>query len=451
MKTLVSTFAIFLCACQCFAQQPPDGLMPAERGKWFILNKPYLIPDFDDEIFQNLWKSWPKEEREQAAQLAPEERREKIFNYYGLTTRPGEESDKPLQYVVSRQGKYYMNCFSCHGGKVEGKVIPGRPNSDYALQTLSEDIRKTKNRLSQPLNSRDMAAMFFPMGGSVGTTNAVMFGVALESFRDHDMRLRTFSSPPQLVHHDMDAPPLWHFSKKEFLYLDGFVEKDHRALMPFVLIRENSREDLDRWESDFRDIFAYLESIEPPKYPYDLNHELAETGKAVFLENCAECHGTYGDSSTYPERIVPLEEIGTDPVRYRALTQKHRENYAESWLSHYGEKKILENPAGYVAPPLDGIWASAPYFHNGSVPTLESVLNPEKRPNLWKKTSDRFNQQSVGYEYQEFEEIPPNISPAEKRRYFDTKKRGKSNSGHLYPQTLTEPEKKAILEYLKTL
>ena len=36
-------------------------------------------------------------------------------------------------------------------------------------------------------------------------------------------------------------------------------------------------------------------------------------------------------------------------------------------------------------PPLDGVWATAPYLHNGSVPTLEAVLKSSDRPALWQR------------------------------------------------------------------
>ena len=434
------------------AQEPPANLTAAERGYWFILNKPYLIPDFDNETFENLWQSWPVKERHRIESLPPEVRREEIFSYYGLTNRPGESSEKPLQYVVNENGQYYMNCFSCHGGEVAGRVIPGLPNSNYALQSLTDDVRTTKLRIGKPLSSRDLSSIFFSMGGSNGTTNAVMFGVALESYRDHDMNLLSFRSLPELVHHDMEAPPWWHFKKRKYLYIDGFVEKDYRALIPFVLIRENDRAQLDEWENDFIDIYAYLESIEAPKFPFNIDADLARAGELVFDNNCAECHGTYGKTETYPQRTIPIEEIGTDPVRLQALSREHRANYGKSWLSHYGARKVKENPGGYVAPPLDGIWASAPYFHNGCVPTLEGVLSLEKRPEVWKKESQEYDTEAVGITFSAYAHIPDEVTaPALRRRYFDTSKPGKSNSGHDYPDLLSQDDKKALLEYLKTL
>ena len=72
-----------------------------------------------------------------------------------------------------------MNCFACHGGKILGKTHPGLPNSHYALATLTADVRKLKLMISKPLSRMDVGSMFVPLGTNNGTTNAVMFGVAL--------------------------------------------------------------------------------------------------------------------------------------------------------------------------------------------------------------------------------------------------------------------------------
>jgi hypothetical protein len=112
---------------------------------------------------------------------------------------------------------------------------------------------------------------------------------------------------------------------------------------------------------------------------------------------------------------------------------------------------VLE-PGGYVAPPLDGIWASGPYFHNGSVPTLWHVLHPEERPRVWKRTEDGYDHHRVGLEIEEFDAVPDAMRhPAHRRRYFDTSLTGKNAAGHEFPSVLTEEEKRAVLEYLKTL
>ena len=80
------------------------------------------------------------------------------------------------------------------------------------------------------------------------------------------------------------------------------------------------------------------------------------------------------------------------------MPPEHRRFYRESWFGEYGKLDVVEEPDGYVAPPLDGIWASAPYFHNGSVPTLWHVLHPDERPAVWLRSEDGYDQQRVGLE-----------------------------------------------------
>jgi mono/diheme cytochrome c family protein len=374
------------------------------------------------------------------------------YSRYGLMLAPGSQGPVPLQYVDDGQGNWIMNCFACHGGKVAGRVIAGLPNSHYALQTLTEEVRATKLRQEKPFSRMDAGSLFVPLGTTNGTTNAVIFGVMLLAKRDADLNVRQDNPTPPLVHHDLDAPPWWHYRKKTHLYADGFASKGHRPLMQFLLVPSNGPKRFEQWEDDFRAIEAYLESVEPPAYPFEIDRPLAAQGEGAFQRVCARCHGTYGERETYPGKTVPLAEIGTDPVRLEATSVEGRRQYHQSWFAGYGEKETVLDPGGYIAPPLDGIWASAPYLHNGSVPTLSHLLSPAQRPVIWLRSEDGYDRQRVGLEVKTFDRLPIDISTAaQRRRYFDTRQPGKSAAGHDYPEELTGDEKRAVLEYLKTL
>jgi hypothetical protein len=127
-----------------------------------------------------------------------------------------------------------MNCFSCHGGTVYGKPYPGAPNNRFALQTMTEELRAVKLKLAKPLTRMDFGSLVIPLGSTHGTTNAVVFGIGLMSRRDKDLNLID-EIPATLTHHDMDAPPWWHFSKRPEIYIDGFAKRGHRGLMQFTL------------------------------------------------------------------------------------------------------------------------------------------------------------------------------------------------------------------------
>ncbi|MEZ6073645.1 MAG: c-type cytochrome [Pirellulales bacterium] len=236
------------------------------------------------------------------------------------------------------------------------------------------------------------------------------------------------------------------------LYIDGFAEKAHRGLMQFALDRKNDAEEFRRREAEFRDIYAYLDSIRPPIYPLAIDRKLATQGERVFETVCAECHGTYGELEAYPNRIVPIEDIGTDRARHDALSVEHRKFYRRSWFSGYGKDRVVVDPGGYMAPPLDGIWASAPYLHNGSVPTLWHLLHPDERPTVWKRSENGYDEYHVGILVSTYNELPHKvILGSQQRQFFDTRKFGKSHVGHDYPEQLSEQERRQVLEYLKTL
>jgi len=431
----------------------------AERGYRRLTTKAYLPADFDDEVFSNIWEVWEAAAREKAAKATPAQRRWMAFARYGLTALP---SGSPAQYVVDGQGQWTMNCFACHQGRIAGQTISGLPNSTFALATLTEEVRATKLRMEKPLSRMDIGSLYMPLGHTRGTTNAVMFGVVLMNFRDAELNVHTDRGPPPMVHHDLDAPPWWNYRTKKQLYYDGFVPKGHRALMQFLMVRENGPEKFREWEDDYRDIEAWIEALRPPKYPFAIDRELAAAGRPIFNQHCASCHGTYGDEgavANYPGRVVSIAKVGTDPVRLRALTPVHRSSYAASWFNEFGRQPVATEPAGYVAPPLSGIWASAPYLHNGSVPTLWHLLHAEARPAVWRRLPEGreqeiegYDQKKVGVAIDSFQELPEQArSLRQRREYFDTRQPGKSAAGHTFPETLAEDEKRAVLEYLKTL
>lgn len=437
-----------------------EKISPADRGYRYLIETPLLTSDLDDDTFSNVWRSWPEPLRSEAEKASPAKRREMAFGRYGLTRHPEEigqpfdEHSRPLQYVVGESGVWTMNCLACHGGDVYGTPTPGAPNNRFALQTMTEELRATKLKIGKPFSRMDLGALFIPLGTTHGTTNAVVFGMGLMDRRDADLNLIA-AMPKRHIHHDMDAPPWWHFSKRPNIYIDGFAEKGHRGLMQFTLIPENGPEVFREREENFRDVAAYLTSLEPPQYPAAVDQTLAGQGRVVFESNCASCHGTYGENGDYPNLRIPLDEIGTDPVRLTALTVEGRQKYADSWFAHAGEpdqQDTVVDPDGYVAPPLDGVWASPPYLHNGSVPTLWHMLHPEDRPVVWRRVDRGLDEDKVGFKIEVVDGVPAGEKDVAMRRsYFDTRKFGKSADGHDYPSTLSESEKTAVLEYLKTL
>ncbi|MDO9452944.1 MAG: di-heme-cytochrome C peroxidase [Stagnimonas sp.] len=99
----------------------------------------------------------------------------------------------------------------------------------------------------------------------------------------------------------------------------------------------------------------------------------------------------------------------------------------------------------YRARPLNGIWSTAPYLHSGSVPTLYDVLLPEaQRPKTFWTGTEQFDPARVGY-------LTGQSAPGNSF-LMDTGIDGNRNTGHNFPKEgLSDAERKALVEYLKTL
>jgi hypothetical protein len=109
----------------------------------------------------------------------------------------------------------------------------------------------------------------------------------------------------------------------------------------------------------------------------------------------------------------------------------------------------LPGAKAYKARPLNGMWATAPYLHNGSVPTLyDLLLPPRKRPKAFYVGSTEFDPEKVGFVTKR---------SAENSFHFETQDAssdlidGNSNAGHTYGTELSDPDRRALVEYLKTL
>jgi hypothetical protein len=325
----------------------------------------------------------------------------------------------------------------------------------------------------------------------------------------------------------------------------------------------------NRIEQYDQDLEAFFLSLESPAYPLPIDTALAEQGAILFHTkdlwaeeanaeaprplggngSCASCHGAYSPRYVNDPRYVetpalegvaghisPLDVIGTDRARSDMLTPTLRERWdstywgytdnVDGWVAP-GEKDALtellddmlpvalrpeglcgwqKEVIGYQAPPLYGTWATSPYFHNGSVPTLEQVLDSSKRVPIWRRQlqeqdgivgfdqrfGEAYDTTSVGWKHDVLScsDIPGsplnNCNPVidqgpsltqmvqnflngavswtglvnipdpvpgsvDKRLVYDTRILGNGNGGHTFTDALTEQERKALIEYLKTL
>jgi mono/diheme cytochrome c family protein len=255
---------------------------------------------------------------------------------------------------------------------------------------------------------------------------------------------------------ELDAPAWWALRHKKTMYQDGRTPAASvRANMQFLLA-EKTPEQFKELEPTFRDIQAYLLSLEPPRYPFPTDSARAARGKAVFEKSCARCHGTYGENPSYPSKVVPLDVVGTDPARSLGISDRAVEHYNATWFAEH--HPVSTERIGYQAPPLDGVWATAPYLHNGSIPTLHALLKSSDRPDRFTRPAstgfEHYDQAHVGWKFEPVGDggpKPRKQTPREAHFIYDTSRYGLGNQGHTFGDRLSDEVRSDLIEYLKTL
>ncbi|HEY7546307.1 MAG TPA: hypothetical protein VID27_15560, partial [Blastocatellia bacterium] len=280
--------AIFLFTALIFVASADDSkeMTAAERGKYNLTHQPYGFPLLNQKLFSRLWTVWEPEWKSKVNPEDPEQIRRLSFERYGFSEAPYENGGAPMQFVSTQMG-WVQTCMLCHGGRLpgSGESSIGVPNTELDMQTFYEDVVKLTGFRS-PIN--------MSFGMSRGRTNAFVFSIELLRRRNEDLSTRSTPMPVgEYKDADLDPIPWWHLKKKTALYVDAGVTGDFtRPIMQFTMGEPNG-EKIKSWESDFRDVVAYLKTIEPPKYPWPVDQKLAAEGKKVFEQNCAMCHGTY--------------------------------------------------------------------------------------------------------------------------------------------------------------
>lgn len=350
------------------------------------------------------------------------------------------------------------------------KVFPGvHPDEIVTIKTYV--LPQIADRLRQADDRKDILVQFDH--GAAGLTN----GIAA-------LKLRLDTRPSLLGPQEVgyaSIPDLYGRRLRSSLLYDGlyslrpderFVERrlgdfspaDHERLSSivafFIVPSMGIKPTLsDKQAGRVNDILHWVLDYRPQPFPGPIERALALQGSQVYAAKCAACHGTYTSGVdnvrllSYPNRLVPQSEMGTDPERWRAITPAMVRAIDRTPV---GKKVNAANASGYVAPILNGLWASAPYLHNGSVPTLHHLMNPEERPARFYVGGHKLDFSRVG--------IAGDVDDRGTYRYasgyrpwstavlVDTTALGLGNRGHEKEFTaLSKGERLALLEYLKLL
>ena len=360
-----------------------------------------------------------------------------------------------------------------------------------------------------------------------------------------------------------DSPIWWNIGHRPAKFYSGAMPSDAtrimlQAYMPLLGENGYDWDEITRWtDAHDRQAEAWIGALQAPRWPDStlgpVDTQLAEAGAVLFhskdlwaanLDNpvprpaegngsCASCHGAYAPRYTHDKAFlaspelagqaafrVPNDIIETDTAYTLAQNQGVTDYFEYSWLFYprtpgevgacYGSDNY-QDYQGYLAPPLYGVWASAPYFHNGSVPSVWGVLKSETRPDIWRRVSTpsagqperalmgfdtdlqrAYNPEHLGWQYEEVRCGTPGALPLvdcnqlpgvdqtvvqqlqsvlyraigltwnldipvmtrqqiENRKIYNTGAYSQHNGGHRFTDVLTDNERRALIEYLKTL
>ena len=360
------------------------------------------------------------------------------------------------------------NCLTCHAGFINGKLVIGLGatdrdfTSDVSAQAelAGNFVKGDKDRAEwRKWADRVQAIGPYTTPLTVGVNPADNLAAVL--FAHRDRKTLAWSNEPLMelpaqIVTPVKVPPWWRMKKKHVMFYDAAGKGDHaRIMMTASTLCTDSVEEANAIDAYFPDVRAFIETLDAPKYPFAIDAQMAMSGRKVFESTCAGCHGTYGDAPTYPNRLTPLAVAGTDTQLAVGGGGQFAKRYVD-WFneSFYGEKAKLVPGNGYVAPPLDGIWAAAPYLHNASVPTVAALLDSKARPAYWTRTFDStdYDPDQLGFHFQPLDHGQAGEPDAAKRKLiYDTTQPGYGNGGHTFGDALSAVERRAVIEYLKTL
>jgi mono/diheme cytochrome c family protein len=408
-----------------------------------------------------------------------------------------------------------VGCAACHAGPSYGadgtpdlaKVVPGMPNTSLDLEAFTATAYAALKRAlaDEPGLMAAIERLFPQMGlrekltlrwlaiprgkdalaklqasidrplpfpnGVPGSTN----GVAALKHQLHVSRRDRYNHGAGFVSVPVLADRFWRSAlladgayvakgKERFRVVDSAEEKareprEFAAIASFFMVPSMGMSDARVAAAipELTEVMRWLRDFSAPRYPGPLDRSLAAAGRDVYARACARCHGSYDESLDRPRlQSFPnwAGDVGTDRSRVEAFTPALTQAVQATL---HGRTYLDAASTGKTAAPLlSGVWASAPYFVNGSVPTIRHLLEPVTRPTRFMVGGHRLDLARLGIAGAAAPDgswvYPEGYQPFSAPVMIDTTKPGFSNAGHEREVSgLTAAERDALVEYLKLL
>jgi hypothetical protein len=422
----------------------------------------------------------------------------------GMVWEPGHETPVGFTKMTIGFPRIAHNCAACHSGsfRKQGQliptVIPGAPahqfNPQGYLRFLSNCARDDRFNADVILPQIEYFARISPVDkllyryliipqtrkellrqarinewqegrpdwgcGRIDPFNPVKFGVlGLDPGQDTDGTSRYDTVG------NSDMEPLFGLKKREGqpFHWDGMTTSLEEVVISGAIGDGTAKKDVNYDEQ--KRIERTIANFVAPKFPYEddpdspyrRDEEAIRRGAAAYEKaGCARCHSPGGELTN---KVVPIEEVGTDPERHKLWSNEAAARYnayADDYPWDFSGFVGTNGPGGgYVSHELEGVWIRAPFLHNGSVPTLRDLFEPvEKRPRSFYRGYDVYDPVKAGW-VSDVPESPDNDGrPFTRFDVYDASGKpiqGNGNGGHLWGVELNDDEKADLVEYLKSL
>lgn len=382
-----------------------------------------------------------------------------------LLNREGKNATVGHGYNVIEKNGIEMvipTCLQCHAEVFDGQLVMGLGNTTLDFSNTSKVDVKTRIGMLKAMAPRqyEAAAPFltafattFPMLETEvrGVNTADRLAAVLAAHRNPQTLAWSDTAMLEIPNAVIptDVPAWWLMKKKNAMFYTGFGRGDFSKFMMLSnLLTVTDTAEAREVSTHFNDVLAYINTLQPPAYPHAINQKLAKKGKQLFEYNCSGCHGSYGNEGAYPNLLIPAATIQTDSALCGAIVANKQfiNWFNSSWFVQGNNPAQLVPYNGYIAPPLDGVWITAPYLHNGSVPTIAALLNSKIRPQYWSRDYKNpvYDYDALGWQYTSHQ-VP------EEKKVYNTTLPGYGNHGHYFGDHLADDERAAVIEYLKTL
>jgi mono/diheme cytochrome c family protein len=412
-------------------------------------------------------------------------------NYSNIPAHAQRFKDLPMAAtVIERFGTkgITFGCASCHSSDLFGKKVLGmtnrfpRANEVFIMGKKALNLIPTNWALRYLGLEAGDAELYQQLGDNLKwvaakkpqalglDTSLAQVGISLHK-RKKDAWASKERSGIRLRKHPLESRPAdskpavwWNLKYKTRWLSDGSLVSGNPVYTNFLwneIGRGVDLKDLEGWlknnQQTVDDLTAAVFATQAPRYEdfFDLSRfdlASAKRGQQLFLNNCKGCHGVYdkawdseqAEQLSLAEKIqttkvhyhskTKVKDVGTDPYRYKGMST-FSDDLNRLAISQFMQTKVVPQK-GYVPPPLVGIWARWPYFHNNSVPTLCDVLTVSwKRPKVYyaRPANDPekdFDQECNGYPRTKNSGFGPLWRPLPKKYRFDTSLKGLSNGGH---------------------